>query len=110
MTTTTIETVSVPCVDERRELRGLAGWINGRLPVVVIDGLSAPRQRGDHYHYETRGGERISHPSAYSKRGWSNMIYCCSTIRVEVGRDWLVAWRQAGGVFAPTAAAERIAA
>jgi len=60
-------------------------------PITVVDGAQAPRPRGDSWHYETRGGTRISHPSAYSKSGWSNMVYCSSTSRVEVGREWLAA-------------------
>jgi len=29
------------------------------------------------------------HPSAYSRHGWSNMVYVGSTRRVEVGELWL---------------------
>lgn len=28
------------------------------------------------YRYKTRGGIEIYYPSAYSKKGWSNMVYC----------------------------------
>jgi hypothetical protein len=31
----------------------------------------------------------IFHPNAYARKGWSNMVYCPSTRRVEVGADWL---------------------
>jgi hypothetical protein len=30
------------------------------------------------WHYETMGGAIIHHPSAYAKRGWSNMRYISS--------------------------------
>jgi hypothetical protein len=33
------------------------------------------RELSDTWHYETRGGTIINHPSAYSKKGFSNMIY-----------------------------------
>jgi hypothetical protein len=58
-------------------------------PIVAIpETNAAPKLTGESWHYETRGGTRISHPSAYSKSGWSNMVYCHSTIRIEVGANW----------------------
>jgi len=63
------------------------------VPVTVVDGTAAPALTGESYHYETRGGRRVYHPSAYAKKGWSNLVYCPSTISVEVGRDWLTARR-----------------
>ena len=60
------------------------------ITIQIIPGIAlAPREVGESFHYETRGGRRISHPSAYSKRGWSNMVYCHSTRRVIVGSDWI---------------------
>jgi hypothetical protein len=59
------------------------------IPVKIIPGSQvAPQLIGESWHYCTRGGSRIWHPSAYSKRGWGNMIYVRSTRRVEVGADW----------------------
>jgi len=75
----------------RRIVRSAANASRNNLPVEVIAGCAAPEERGHSWHYETRGGTRISHPSAYAKFGWSNMVYVCSTRRVEVGIDWLVA-------------------
>jgi hypothetical protein len=66
---------------------GRYGWTG--IPVEVVDGSNPPRVAGDYWHYETRGGRRIYHPTAYSKKGWSNMVYVHSTRRVEVGKDWL---------------------
>ena len=74
----------------RRAVRHAADASRNNLPVIVIDGSSAPRETGESYYYETRGGKRIYHPSAYSRRGWSSMRYVPSSICVEVGRDWLV--------------------
>jgi hypothetical protein len=75
----------------RSVLRGLAGWAGRTMPVVVVDDPEQPEPAaaGDSWHFETRGGRRINHPSAYSKLGWSNMVYCCSDRRVEVDADWL---------------------
>lgn len=105
-TTTTTTDQAEPCVDERRELRLLAGtgstrgeW--SRAPVCVVEGAGAPQRRGSDWHYETMGGSLIYHPSAYSRLGWSNMRYVGSTRRVEVGAAWLAAWRLAGGVYRP---------
>ena len=57
-------------------------------PVETVPGDQAPAYEGQAHHYITRGGARIYHPSAYSKRGWSNMVYQASTLRVVVGIDW----------------------
>lgn len=103
------DTVSDPCVDERRELRVLAHQAGGRQPVEVIDGEAPPRARGEGSYYETKTGIRVNHPNAY-RRAWEKPVYVCSTARVEVGRTWLVCWRQAGGVFDPKNAAERVTA
>ena len=65
----------------------------GEYYIEIVDGNVAPRKRGDSWHYETRGGTRIDHPSAYRKSGWSNMIYCSSTRTIQVGREWLAARR-----------------
>jgi hypothetical protein len=59
------------------------------MPVDVVSGEQSPRVTGQGYRYETRGGSPIFYPSAYSKKGWSNMVYCNSTISIEVGEEWL---------------------
>lgn len=75
-------------LNTRRQVRRIANADNN-LPVVVVPGNAAPTRKGSSYHWETRGGTRIMHPSAYSRKGWSNIVYCGSTRRVEVGQDWL---------------------
>ena len=74
----------------RRKLRQIAGGRNN-LPVLIdkFDTTKAPVVVGHGFFYATKGGSVIYHPSAYSKKGWSNMIYHCSTIHVEVGIEWL---------------------
>lgn len=81
---------SLDSLPARRIARQAAG-AHASCPVELIDGNAAPTIRGESFHWETMGGRRIYHPSAYSRRGWSNMRYVGSTIRVEVGRDWLAA-------------------
>jgi hypothetical protein len=90
MTTTTRIDVALS-LTARRTIREAADASRPNLPVEIIDGDSAPRECGESWHYETRGGTVIAHPSAYARTGWSNMEYCPSTRRVEVGRQWLVA-------------------
>lgn len=86
--TTTNTTHQPLSLSQRRAARTLAGAKPCR-PVVVVPGTASPTVLGDVYHYETRGGRRIYHPGAYSRRGWSSMVYVHSTIRVEVGAEWL---------------------
>jgi hypothetical protein len=77
-------------------------------PIEVIPSSDqAPKVIGQSWHYETAGGARIWHPSAYSKRGWSNMRYCHSTVRVTVGELYIAAMGQAIEI---TATAQRMAA
>lgn len=59
------------------------------LSVEVIDGNEAPHLAGDSWHYQTKGGGYIRYPSAYSKLGWSNMVYVNSTKHIEVGREFI---------------------
>lgn len=78
-----------PSLSVRRVVRKAAGS-HATCPVVVVDGRWRPKVKGDGWHYETMGGRIIHHPSAYKKRGWSNMRYIGSTVRVEVGVGWLI--------------------
>lgn len=60
------------------------------IPVVVVEGDFSPKRKGCSYHYQTKGGTTIYYPSAYSKTGWSNMVYVSSTNRIIVGLDWVI--------------------
>lgn len=57
--------------------------------VVVTESDTEPRLVGEGSHYKTKGGRYIAYPRAYSRVGWSNMEYYPSTLRVEVGDEWL---------------------
>lgn len=67
--------------------------------VQVVPGDKQPTLTGEGYHWETNGGTRISHPSAYAKRGWSNMRYVASTLCVEVGEQWLLNEQQVATAY-----------
>ena len=74
---------------QRRAIRRSANESQKNIGIQVIPGIAlAPHSIGESWHYETRTGMRIHHPSAYAKRGWSNMIYCASSRRVIVGELW----------------------
>jgi hypothetical protein len=75
---------------ERRAILRSAGQKQANIHIEIIPGIAlAPRTLGQSWHYTTRTGIPIDHPSAYSKRGWSSMVYHHSTRRVQVGGDWI---------------------
>ena len=75
---------------QRRAIRRSAGERQANIRIEVIPGIAlAPQSVGNRWHYETKGGRMIHHPSAYSKKGFSNMVYVASTRRVIVGADWI---------------------
>jgi hypothetical protein len=78
-------------ITQRRSIRTSAGVGQLNIPIQVVHGSAAPHETGESWHYVTRGGSRIWHPSAYSKRGWGNMVYIHSTRRVVVGAEWIAA-------------------
>lgn len=73
----------------RKKIRAACGQSGTPYPIEIVDGDNPPRLVGESSGYVTRGGRKIYHPSAYSKRGWSNMVYSPSTMRIEVGQDWI---------------------
>lgn len=76
----------------RTWLRGKAGAAGHNCRIVVLDAsCQSPTFVGDVHHYTNRNGERIRHPAAYAKKGFSSIVYVCSTLQVEVGSDWLKA-------------------
>lgn len=72
----------------RQSIRNHFGvWTN--VPVIVDKGESYPPILvGGYGGYYTRGGRPIYHPTAYSKKGWSNMVYQCSTLKIYVGEHY----------------------
>lgn len=65
------------------------------MPITVIsESTDAPVVCGTKWHYTTKGGKPIMYPSAYMRRGSSNMVYHPSTLRVEVG-EWWISQREA---------------
>ena len=74
----------------REWVRRQADAYGTRYPVEVVEGHKAPTLEGESGYYTTLSGKtRVMHPGAYK---WPT-IYHCSTIRVEVGADWLSARR-----------------
>jgi hypothetical protein len=77
-----------PDLNTRRQVRQIAN-ADSNIPVEVVDGDQAPKREGQGFGWETRGGTPIRHPSAYARKGWSNIVYVRSTRCVTVGREWL---------------------
>jgi hypothetical protein len=76
----------------RAWLRAQAPHAERHLPIEVVDGDQAPKRRGTGYYWETPSGQVCHHPNAY-RRAFGRPVYCASTVRVEVGREWLAAHR-----------------
>jgi hypothetical protein len=88
MTTTT--TPELITIRERRICRLAAGVERGdSVPVRLVPGAAAPRLVGDGFHWTNRRGDRVWHPNAYSRVGFSSLVYRPSTRAVEVGVRWL---------------------
>ena len=58
-------------------------------PIKIVNGNVAPIIKGHHFYWSNKSGDVIRYPNAY-KRAWGKPIYNHSTIRVEVGSDWLL--------------------
>lgn len=71
-----------------RRWRAQAGARGTAYPVVVVPGNKCPSVEGECQHYVTQSGERVHFPSAY-RAAFGRPIYVPSTIRVEVGLQWL---------------------
>jgi hypothetical protein len=72
----------------RAWLRAQAPHAERHTPIVVVDGAQAPQRCGTGYYWETPAGDICRHPNAY-RRAFGRPVYCASTVRVEVGREWL---------------------
>ena len=69
-------------VKKRQEIRRKFG-ATVHVPIVLAE-VDKPTIDGSYGGWFTKGGTPISHPSAYSRSGWSNMTYECSTRRILV--------------------------
>ena len=58
--------------------------------IDFIDGFDEPKLVGKGFHWTTRTGIPVQHPSAYSKEGWSSLVYHASTYRITVGKGWVL--------------------
>jgi len=58
-------------------------------PIEIIKGNTPPKLKGRGYYYTNKSGDEIRYPEAYRK-AFGKPIYNHSTIRVEVGSNWLL--------------------
>jgi hypothetical protein len=71
-------------------VRRECGVSNNQVLIVRIAGDSAPVVTGKRGGHFTKGGARIDHPAAYSRHGWSNMVYRSDTRVITVGTGFRV--------------------
>jgi hypothetical protein len=69
-----------------RAMVGAPGHV--RVTIDDVDPYRAPVWEGNGWYYTTVTGRMIQHPAAYARKGWSGMVYHCSTHEVIVGRAW----------------------
>jgi len=63
---------------------------NTTIPVkIILEGDFQPFVVGQYGGWYTKGGRQIHYPSAYSQKGWSNMVYRCQTRTILVGDKWI---------------------
>lgn len=56
-------------------------------PIIAVDGFAPPKLKGSRYYFTTPSGKTIvKYPNAYGYR----TLYHPSTLRVEVGKGWLI--------------------
>jgi len=68
---------------KRTKFRSLFN-VSSHVPVIEDGSVDKPSIFGECGGWYTKGGIPISHPSAYSKKGWSNMLYIRSTKHILV--------------------------
>ena len=74
----------------RQKIRKSVGVKHTGVPVHIIpDSFQTPVLSGEPGGYFTYGGAKIIYPSGYSKKGWSNMYYRCSTLSISVGSEYI---------------------
>jgi hypothetical protein len=69
---------------QRRTAARKAVHVSSSVSVTETEGVEKPKLIGESGGHFTNSGDRIAYPGAYSKRGWSNMYYSCSTQKVLV--------------------------
>ena len=72
----------------RTTIRKLVG-VPWSCPIELVDGDKSPSYEGEEHYYVTPSGEYVRYPNAY-RRAFGKPIYCHSTLRIEVGIDWLL--------------------
>jgi hypothetical protein len=73
--------------NERKAVRAAAELSGTPYPVIDKDGFDPPKLCGRTYYWTTPSGKtEVRHPNAY---GWKT-LYHGSTLRIEVGRGWLI--------------------
>ena len=91
MTDSHTETTPSPSFthDQLQMAARLAG-ADPRIPAVIDDTLDHSWTiRGMPWHYTNKSGRIINHPSAYSKKGWSSLVYHASDRHIAMRSDYV---------------------
>ena len=59
------------------------------IPILFEEGDNEPELHGQSGGYFTKSGNRVKHPGAYAKKGWSNLVYHKSSRSITVGDGWV---------------------
>jgi hypothetical protein len=68
---------------ERSRVRAFFG-VSNAVPVIESPDVAERTLTGNPGGHFTRGGSPVRFPSAYARKGFSNLVYRCSTYKILV--------------------------
>jgi len=66
-----------------------AGGHRKDAPIIIVEGDQSPNWKGCSFYWTTKTGKPVYYPNAYRK-AWGKTIYVRSSIRIEVGKNWVI--------------------
>jgi len=76
-------------VEASKRIRKAAGIPGSQCSISVLDGGFPPTKAGRSSYYTNKSGVIVHNASAY-RGAWGKPIYHPSTIKIEVGHEWLI--------------------
>lgn len=76
-------------VETAKQIRKAAEMTSSQCSINISDGSSPPTKSGRGSLYTNKSGHIIRYPNAY-RRAWGKPIYQASTLKIEVGYEWLI--------------------
>lgn len=74
---------------DRTKIRSMFG-VTVHVPIIEDEKFTEPTLDGTSGGWFTKGGSPIAYPSAYSKKGFSNMVYEGSSLTIRIPRGFKV--------------------